>query len=49
MGFTDLFRRAPLLPPVDFVLPDQDEQNFVYDAEYRDRTHSVLVWYRGHW
>ncbi len=36
-------------PPVDFTLPDDQGRPFVYDAEFRARRNSVLVWYRGHW
>lgn len=49
MGWTELFRRTPPPPPIDFVLPDQDELDFVYDAAFRAQHSSVLVWYRGHW
>ena len=36
-------------PPVNFTLPDDQGRPFVYDAEFRARRNSVLVWYRGHW
>ncbi len=38
-----------LIPPVDFTLPDDEGRPFVYDAEFRARRNSVLIWYRGHW
>ena len=37
------------VPPVSFSLLDDQERVFVYDATYRSRKNSVLVWYRGHW
>lgn len=40
---------AKAAPPVDFTLPDDEGRPFTYDAEFRDRKNSVLVWYRGHW
>ena len=35
--------------PVNFTLPDDEGRPFTFDAEYRGRKSSVLVWYRGHW
>jgi len=47
------WRRNILAPkdrsPVNFTLPDDREQAFVYDADYRRRKNAVLIWYRGHW
>lgn len=43
------FPTVPPLPPVDFTLPDDEGRPFTYDAEFRRRRNSVLVWYRGHW
>ncbi|MCZ6795364.1 MAG: hypothetical protein O7J95_17295 [Planctomycetota bacterium] len=41
--------RHPPREPVDFSLPDDRGNTVVYDAAFRSRHNSVLVWYRGHW